>query len=458
LQFGRFGASSTLGAGADFGFQIQTSSLPNAGHVLFEDSLSGGQSTIYVEIPVGPNTQTVGLNVTGVSGQDGSDPPIVGQVALVDTDGTMLAYSNTLSGPVQTTPQSVMVAMQNAPVGGRLLVQISASGATLQPGAIGGSVGSSSGWNIPFILDVQRQDLQPPGAASSSGSGLGQGLLGTVVFVTPGLTGSSEQDFSAWTPGVAQSTTLTAGQRVEPAALSLSADPTLSATESTGEFNVRLPVGPLVSRSAGPVEPMLASAATDPTPPVNRHERALSQRIEGLGAGQSSDSSTHPLDEGAGEQLAHGSGPSGAPVVTVRGGGGFPLQVSAYGTAERADLAGLLATLPETGPSASRTDDTDDLAPDRPIELVPLPLSAAGDSEGFDYPNYLRAALGLALGLGLTSGSLFPDLVASVRTKLPRWRFPTFSGSSHVLSRSSPLRQSTLFRSWIRRLTHTRPT
>ena len=42
-------------------------------------------------------------------------------------------------------------------------------------------------------------------------------------------------------------------------------------------------------------------------------------------------------------------------------------------------------------------------------------------SETSEAPNYVKAACGLAFGLMMTSGPLFPDLVARLPRRIPKW-------------------------------------
>ena len=53
-------------------------------------------------------------------------------------------------------------------------------------------------------------------------------------------------------------------------------------SESLDSFNVRVSTGPFASRSASPLGPTLASIDAEATQQVDRHERAMSQEIEGL--------------------------------------------------------------------------------------------------------------------------------------------------------------------------------
>jgi hypothetical protein len=101
----------------------------------------------------------------------------------------------------------------------------------------------------------------------------------------------------------------------------------------------------------------------------------------------------------------------------LRGPGGFPVVVSSIkGGHEATNPADLLATLPSKDapvPAAERTasvlpsEQGDDSRPD---------LSAVQITHR---PDYLTTAFSLALGVSLTTGPLYPDLMALLRTCLP---------------------------------------
>ena len=114
-------------------------------------------------------------------------------------------------------------------------------------------------------------------------------------------------------------------------------------TESTDSFNLRVPTGPLASRGGGALGPTLALVDAEPTQPVDRLERALSQDIVGLGAGD--DEQTASRGSGAGDEEftddpgtwpgSIGTGGTGGPVVSIPGRGGFPLKVTSLGRDQR---------------------------------------------------------------------------------------------------------------------------
>jgi len=109
-------------------------------------------------------------------------------------------------------------------------------------------------------------------------------------------------------------------------------------------------------------------------------------------------------------------------VVVVSGGGGFPLKVTAPASSQRADLAALLAVLPGSSDSKSEIPvaSSEDLALNEfSVALATISTSPTDRSE--EFPDYVKAACGLAIGLGLTSGPLFPDLMQSLRSRVPMW-------------------------------------
>jgi hypothetical protein len=423
---------------ANAGASTSNAVIPPASHVQFDSTLDGSDHEVTVRIPVGPATESLGLNLSSLDGSLGGNTPVVGQLTLVDANGSALAVSNTDSGADDTGPQSVTVAMENAPIGGQLLVEIRTSSS--QPGttADAGSSGAAASWIAPFMLDVQRQEELPAASPSVTFTG-GQGALGSLVSF------ASAQGGFAVGPLTATTTTApSVGFVAEPQAIGEQAPVPASNAATAGgsldaavSFNVRLPIGPLAARSAGLLGPDLATAQMDPAPAVDRHERALSQEIDGVSAVDASEAAQSMMLSSAPQvaQTDHhlpaaDARTIGEPVATVQGGGGFLLKVTAEGAGQRIDLGGLLANLPD--PTAA--DSTSRAAPgsetESPDDLVPLAMVAPSSwsLDEPEYRNYLRAAFGLALGLGLTSGPLFSDLIASVRTRLPRWRFSAPAG------------------------------
>ena len=199
-------------------------------------------------------------------------------------------------------------------------------------------------------------------------------------------------------------------------------DSTEPPSESFDGFNLRVLTGPLASRTAGPLGPTLASIDAEATQQVDRHERAPSQLIEGLeplGGEPTVAWRSREPDEGSSGVQANQPGSFGAAdgsVVDAPGNGGFPMKVTALGRGERAELAALWATLP------SFPDAGESFASFEQAEIAMLERAAIDrSSETAEAPNYVKAACGLAFGLMMTSGPLFPDLIARLPRRIPKW-------------------------------------
>ncbi len=169
----------------------------------------------------------------------------------------------------------------------------------------------------------------------------------------------------------------------------------------------------------------------DQTPVVDRHERGLAREIEDSeseaddGADASSERNGR-LDE----SMARAGEPRGSEAsdrevgthVAIAGLGALPLKVPGRGYDGRGtDLGALLAALPrapgqEDLPAVvvGEDHDLDDLS-----HVLVRPDSSAGD--GRPAPDFLTAACALALGMGLTTGPLLPDLLRLIPTRSPQW-------------------------------------
>ena len=103
---------------------------------------------------------------------------------------------------------------------------------------------------------------------------------------------------------------------------------------------------------------------------------------------------------------------------------------------QRADLPALLASIPSISGSNGETAcpaDSDTSISTVQFALAAESLTSTERSEGLDY---LKAAVGLAIGMGLTSGPLFPDLLASVQARLPKWMRKRIRAREKVAGRS----------------------
>lgn len=226
-------------------------------------------------------------------------------------------------------------------------------------------------------------------------------------------------------------------------------------------FSPRMPTGPLASRSAGPIVPALAVVDSDPTPAVDRHELALLQdldettgeavagSVESPGRNRFAGLELAPASDDTGEPLptqAFRSAGSAEPVVAVRGGGGLPLKVTGLGRGSHTDSAALLAVMPlasntTSEPSVAASEFVLPAAVEPPARMETI---AAGRLE---CPDFVKAAIGLALGLGLAAGPLFSDLIIAMPARGAR-RFQTLWSRARGLG--SPARRPRL-RWWFHR-------
>jgi hypothetical protein len=200
-------------------------------------------------------------------------------------------------------------------------------------------------------------------------------------------------------------------------------------SETVDGFNVRLPTGPFASRTAGPQGPIAATSESDLTPAVDRHERGLFQEIRGVNDDDAAELIARRFHR-AGEsrsftlrdsQESLESDPAEGAVVALRRAGGFPIKVTGSPIGPRADLSALLAFLPAKPDSVRQSSRGRGIRVWIPREQAAVSMEAARSSDRSQSPDYVRAAWGLALGLGLTTGPLFPDLLMAAQARLPKW-------------------------------------
>ena len=172
----------------------------------------------------------------------------------------------------------------------------------------------------------------------------------------------------------------------------------------------------------------MALVDAEPTQPVDRLERALSQEIAGLGAGddvQSAARGNGTIDTEMSEDPGTwpgsiGTTGTGGPVVSIPGRGGFPHKVTSPG-ATSASNSRRSGQRCRAAPSRYAVAGKALGAFARSELPVAQAVAYSSVPESPDFPDYVKAACGLALGLGLTTGPLFPDLIASLPGRLPKW-------------------------------------
>ena len=201
---------------------------------------------------------------------------------------------------------------------------------------------------------------------------------------------------------------------------------------SPADFSARLATGPLAARAAAPIGPNLLTVMLDPVPAIDRHERALSQEIADNDADdgpESREPSIVPGDQDSDpERPGSGIGPEdddppGANVVSIAGLGPLRGKVSRLGGGRRrGDLAALHAALSQAMGQDEQLAGVvaDEEAGD--ALLVALAPPAAVDAARRPAPDYLTSACILAIGMGLVTGPLIPDLLRLLPSRSSRWR------------------------------------
>jgi hypothetical protein len=417
--------------------------LPGARHVELESTMNSLQGSIsVVDIPVDPATEALGLSLHSMPGDGEGPAPVVDGIVLVDRDGDPVAQLGPLWGSQAPPPvRNVTVSLDNAPAGGNLLVQISvpSSGSSSATGIV-----SPSGSQLPYLMDIQRQEMgsTPAITAAAALAGPVPSLVrsGIGALTTTSTMGGQGGDSS---PSTDPSSTAAAGVEANAPPIVVDQGEIItpdseSAADPAGSFNVRVSSGPLASRSASPLGPALATVLADPAPPVDRHERALSQSIDESESDQESEVRRRGLEyaqiEGALSPSPTGStsrSRAGETCVALAGLGAFPLKVTdLHGPGDRAELESLLATLP--GSLNQEDPATIVAAQDFQEDDISALLAASGRSARADRvaPDYLTTACGLVLGLSLTGGPLFPDILSMISSGSSRWRRGVPSGAA----------------------------
>ncbi len=422
-------------------------SLPSAPRMEVEGNVDSTEGSITVQIPIDALTQSVRLVLHPPLGLPNGDSTVLGKISLIDPSGQTLAEIEPSPNTDSASPEDLTVAMENAPAGGQLVVRVArVPGVQSVAGSLPPSTFQS---NIPFLLDVQRQDQ--PSTETSAPTTSEPGWFGTFALTSAGPSGQSSPSASSVSTGDPSSDAANGDQATE---VPPAGTPINIGSQDDGYY-VRLATGPPVSRSSGPLGPVLAASDTDPTPPVDRHERALLQEIPSLDRENDSEDPADSISRGrwavvqVEEDLSQDQS-GGRHVTVVLGAGGFPMKVTSRLSGDRAGLAGLLAALPAPVEPASPADSppgsfaaSDDGSVDRTAQV-----SYSADRRG--YPDYLKAACGFVLGLGLTSGPLFSDLITSLRRKTPRWLPEARLG--HAADDSPPRRRRQPLRALLRGL------
>ncbi len=413
--------------------------LPDQRDVTYTGSLSGQLPITEVRIPLDPSNQSVNLSLKSLDTAFGSATPVLAGMEIVDSSGRPLELMQSLTEPNPNAPDALtLMPVDGAVNGGTLVLQISTaqaqakaavdsalgstaalmSGAVMAPSpAAAASAAAASSWSVPFSLQVQRLDSQSAMAAAADPAAFTGSNPSSFTFAAMALTGLSSTSTSAPELTPAQEAALQAVSATSFATAPNTTSATLD-TETVAAADGWLPTGPLASRSAEPLGLVLAAVLSDPTVGVQRTERAYAS--EGQTGARSVD---EIVERGVESWLAdHGLQPiaktSDAQAqlereVTISGArrGALPLFVTANVARRPASLQILLA------PDSVHT------APQAPIVLDATAAVAAVEprSEAFAersrVSRFAKAALGLVVGLTLTTSPIVSDLMHKRRLR-----------------------------------------
>jgi hypothetical protein len=411
--------------------------VPDSRHVEVVGSLDGTHGYLTLRIPIGPTVRELGLSVHGGSGSNPSQGLVFGQMSVVDRNGDTLEQLGPLSDSSQGgSSDAVTLSLNDVPVGGTLLVQVSTPSGAVAPGpSASGSSSTGSAGTLPFVMDVQRLESAANGATGGLGAfvgqfaALGQSAIGTL----PGSWDHQGQgQHGSGASSNPETTNTVATTVVDPGEPGLTGDDATSDGTPSADLAARIATGPLAARSAAPIGPNLSTVLLDPAPAIDRHERALSQELAANDADEDQESQHRSIDPGDPDSSPDGPGgdvesdefdPRGATVISIAGLGPLRLRVSRPGVGDRrADLETLRTALSDAmgGDEQLAGVGVEDAASD--ALLVAMASPRASEMDRRPTPDYLTSACILALGMGLVTGPIIPDLLRLLPSRSSRWR------------------------------------
>jgi hypothetical protein len=391
-------------------------SAPGGYHEAMAGTLEPSHPLFEIEFTIETPDESFNFALLHGAGENGMPPAFM--MKMFDTNGNPLAeYNPEELGPPGGAPPDLNVSLRSAPVGGKLVVQVTPSeSSTSAAGTVTTDpAGSTGDWSVPFVLYVQRQDDE----AQTASNGLP--TQGVIAAGTLALTSSGQvvQPTSFDGPAVAIATGAAdpapSTQDSPPPATAGADEPALVSADG---FNLRVPTGPFASRTAGPLGPILAGIGTEPTPEVDRNEGALFHEIERREADPGFLGGDRALEFVQAADPDAQSDELGGRVRAVAGAGGFVYKVTGLTNGRRTNLRALLASIPvaaeERGSSALTARSIGPIA-------VAFSDEAPPQRDVPVYVGFIKAACGLALGLGMSSRAVFPDLLSSMRRRVSKW-------------------------------------
>jgi hypothetical protein len=380
-------------------------------------------------IQIGSRTDSLQLIISGHESPSASAEPAIDQLYLVSSNGTVLAELSGAAALAQALQENMTVDLNGVPVGARLLARVVETSSQATTTAADASA-SSANQNIPFTLAVLRPNLSigtsaivPVFSAASAVpiSGIVSaflGLLSSTSFTT------GESSLALKEPVTSTSESAEQLQTTDGTVLTSSASLTQVPTQVRAAVS-GLSLGPLPSRGPTALGPRLGTTQEEELAPmVDRAERAFDLAMSGLDAGGSSDHHSGRGGNGGadaglrnpGDDLGFVTDPS-SPLVVVRNPGGLPMLTGALKIEPSgADRAAILASLAgETQAVAAELQR--ELPAEWRFQVIRPGTDQAEESVCTDF---FTTACGLLLGIGLTSGPLYPDMMGFVRHWLPR--------------------------------------
>ncbi|MDG3005666.1 hypothetical protein [Paludisphaera mucosa] len=394
--------------------------IPWTANYTYDGTLAVDRDSTSFRIPVGPTTQMLTLAVRSDRAGE-SFVPRIDQMYLIGPRGEVLAALNGVSFLSNATGQSFYIELHGAPTGGQLVVRLvpstGDSGTYLGDDSdstgedAGGGGGDVPTWDATaFHIDVQRSDASPKAVSPQGSSSTGT----SYVITLPVVWGDAWTGVSVATPGG------TTPQNPEAASSARVADDgrqhkDSADFESDDEETPSVFLGPLVSRTAAPLGPVLATSTDDPTPSTDRASRTDRDSVDAFAADLDVDLmlgiKLRSEGRSAGD-LAENSGGHASAMMTIRGPGGAPVVVSGLRQDDsQQDADALAANLQRQAEEGALLAEA--------LEAPTTSDDAARKGE-IARAGLATRAVGFLIGLGLASGPLYPDLVAFARKKLVR--------------------------------------
>ena len=411
-------AQNSSGEGGATGTEIV---VPAGRFADVEGSISPGQSPDIL-IPLAPGTVGYRLTLRAEGDLDPAQQPVMDEMSLDGPSGTTLQQYTPPTGPGMPLQQSMYVSLHDVPADDHLVVQVTTAGAletAAAPTTVTSAAPSSS---VSFVLSVQRQ--QTPDSPSENlvaGPKSDRAQHGRVFVVRARCGFICSGGVIGWSGR--RSRGIRAGSRHDRFGGHQSGDPIRSPRSRQFPRSHR----PARLTHLGPPRADPRRCGRRPGAAGRPLRAALSQDIPGLEQDDGPVSLVLADDLAGVAQARNAAGDAAESEgdedgdVSVSPGRALREPESAHQSGRRAGLTGLLAALPAESASAGTMagdQEFDRRAAGRQTALASEALSSP-DRDG--RPDYLKAAYGLVLGLGLTAGPLFPDLLASGRLRVPRW-------------------------------------